>query len=214
MIGYWISLVNGSSSKFATKIYNIVLNDYLHIGTKYKWLDCIKQILISVGKPDLLNQYSIHNPRATKLKLSKTLHDLFVQDWNVKINASSKGRNYKLFKQDIKLEPFLTFLPRHYYLPLIKFRSANHKLPIETGRWENINHQDRKCNLCMKNDLGDEFHYLLVCPFFDAQRKQLLKRYYFLRPNIIKYKELLNCKNKYILLNLSKFIIIIMKHFS
>ena len=79
--------------------------------------------------------------------------------------------------------------------------------------WENIVYEDRKCNLCDKNDLGDEFHYLLICPYFQNERKDLLKRYYYLRPNTIKFQELLNCKNKQVLLNLSKFMKLIMSKF-
>ena len=96
---------------------------------------------------------------------------------------------------------------------MIKFRTANHKLPIEVGRWENIVYEDRKCNFCEKNELGDEFHYLFICSYFQNERKDLLKRYYYLRPNIIKYQELMNCKNKHALLNLSKFKKLIMSKF-
>ena len=56
------------------------------------------------------------------------------------------------------------------YIPFIKFRTANHKLPVETGRRENIPHAERKCSLCNKNDIGDEFHYLLICLYFATER--------------------------------------------
>ena len=73
----------------------------------------------------------------------------------------------------MNIEPYLTSLPKRLYIPLIKFRTSNYKLPIETGRWENINIEDRKCQLCDKNDLGDDFHYLLTCSYFDHDRKKL-----------------------------------------
>ena len=114
---------------------------------------------------------------------------------------------------NINFETFLISLPHSSSIPMVKFRTANHKLPIEVGRWENIVYEDRKCNLCDKNDLGDEFHYLLICPYFQNERKDLLKRYYYLRPNTIKFQELLNCKNKQVLLNLSKFMKLIMSKF-
>ena len=87
------------------------------------------------------------------------------------------------------------------------------EVEVEVSRWENIVYEDRKCNLCDKNDLGDEFHYLLICPYFQNERKDLLKRYYYLRPNTFKFQELLNCKNKQVLLNLSKFMKLIMSKF-
>ena len=106
IVGYWISLVNGNESKLAKRIYNIINDDCSNSGILYKWINCIKQILIFVGKPDLFNQPFIYNPHATKLKISETWHDIFTQDWNTKINTSTKGRSYNLFKQDTKLECF------------------------------------------------------------------------------------------------------------
>ena len=97
MIGLWISLVNGNNSKFSRKLYNIMLTDS-GSGRNYKWINYIKNILISVGKPDLINQPFINNPQATKAKIVKSLNDLYVQDWIAKLGLSSKGRNYSIFK--------------------------------------------------------------------------------------------------------------------
>ena len=51
----------------------------------------------------------------------------------------------------------------------VNFRLCINKLPIETGRWQNIDHNLRKCNKCNDNDLGDELHYLYRCSFFDEE---------------------------------------------
>ena len=214
MIKYWISLVNNDNGNKLSKImYNIML-DETNNGNTFKWLDYIKDILISVGKPDLINQPHINNPHATKLKIVTSLKDLVIQDWYAKLNQSSKGRTYSLFKENVDFESYLTTLPKRFYIPLIKFRTANFKLPIETGRWENVNIEDRKCMLCDKNDLGDDFHYLLTCPYFEHDRTTLLKAYYYTRPNIIKYKELMTNKNTNEQINLSKFMKIIMNKFA
>ena len=66
--------------------------------------------------------------------------------------------------------------------------------------------------LCNKNDLGDEYHYLLICPFFSDKRKQFIDKYYFTRPNMPKFKDLLNNQNINTLKNLSKFCGVILKH--
>ena len=95
------------------------------------------------------------------------------------------------------------------YLPLIKFRTSNHSLPIETGRWENVPFDDRKCQLCHKNELGDEFHYLFCCTYFETERKRHLKPYFYKRPNIIKLKELLASDNLATLKKLSEFVQIV-----
>ena len=63
-------------------------------------------------------------------------------------------------------------------LSMIKFRTCN-KFPVERGHWDNTEFANRKYELCPKNDIGDNFHYLLICPFFESQRKQYIDSYYF-----------------------------------
>ena len=49
------------------------------------------------------------------------------------------------------------------------------------------------CNLCLP---GDEYHYILICPFFYHSRKILLKPYFYNRPNIKKFNILLSSSNQ------------------
>ena len=65
-------------------MYNIILSE-LGNGQNYKWLNHIKQILISVGRAELFDQQYIYNQKSIKAKIVKTLNDLFIQDWNTKV---------------------------------------------------------------------------------------------------------------------------------
>ena len=187
----------------------------LNRGQNFKWLNYIKEILISVGEPGLFNQNFIQNPKATKDKIVNRLNDLYIQEWVAKLQTSSKGRNYSIFKQNINLESYITALPRRVFIPIIKFRTCKYKLPIETGRWHDVPYNERKCTLCNQNELGDDFHYLMKCSFFETKRKALLRPIYYNRPYIIKFQDLLNCNRKTILTKLSKFMkVIIMNKFS
>ncbi len=56
---------------------------------------------------------------------------------------------------------------------MIRFRTCNHRLPVETGRYINILKCNRKCNLCDLDDIGDEFHYFCLCPKFHNARKSI-----------------------------------------
>ena len=123
------------------------------------------------------------------------------------------GINYKLFKDSISLEQYFLILPRKFYIPLVKFRTTNHFFPIETGRWQGIELADRKCELCNTNDICDEFHLLLTCPYFMEQRQKYIKRYYFNRPTVLKNKELMSVTNENQLIKLSRFVAILLNHF-
>jgi hypothetical protein len=55
---------------------------------------------------------------------------------------------------------------------------------IEHGRWNNIPRENRKCNLCNLEEIGDEFHYILNCPYFKQYRDIYIKKRYTKRPTI------------------------------
>ena len=73
---------------------------------------------------------------------------------------------------------------------IISSKTRNHKLPVEKGRWNKIEYNRRLCDLCNLKDM----------------RKQYIKPYFYQRPNILKYEQLLNSKNMKILMSLAKFI--------
>ena len=203
MVNFWINLIGGDKDKLSFKMYQYMLNLE---NFRSKWLDEIKSILIEVGRYDVW-QYQNKTPYTiTKQYLKQTLLDLNLQNWRESLNASSKGKNYSIIKESIALERYLTILSKNRYSVLVKFRTGNHFFPIETDRWLGIELNDRKCSLCDLNDIGDEIHYLLICPFFEDKRKALIKSYYYKRPNILKFKELLTTQSVNQLHNLCRFI--------
>ena len=68
------------------------------------------------------------------------------------------------------------------------------KSPIETGRWQNIERENRKCVLCNSDAIGDEYHYIFNCSAFDNCRKQCIafyNYYYRNRTNTLKFYDLM-----------------------
>ena len=87
---------------------------------------------------------------------------------------SNKAQIYGGFKNDHCLETYLIILPQHEYISLFKFRTANHRFPIESGRWDGTALEDRPCTLCNKRQIGSEKHYLLECEYFTNARNTCL----------------------------------------
>ena len=74
----------------------------------FKWIRCINDILVPVGRPDLFKTEPVNN--SVKVDISRTLSDLYIQEWNEKANISSKGKQYFLFKDNLNFENiWLTF---------------------------------------------------------------------------------------------------------
>ena len=58
-------------------------------------------------------------------------------------------------------------------------------------------HGDGKCNFCDKNDLGDEFHYIFVCPHLRLFRNRFIDLETRTNFNTLKFKYLFQTKKYY-----------------
>ena len=175
---------------------------------KCKWLDFIYNICNSTGMNFLLNTDNISlSTQFIKYKIKNVLQDHFIQSWFSDIEKSSRHEFYGIFKTEFKLESYLIKLPRFHNSWICKFRTANIKIPVETGRWKNIPKENRICTFC-NDGIGDEFHYLFVCKNYDinALRNKYVPTYYSSNPTKIKLKGLLSFCHVELLSNISRFI--------
>ena len=110
--------------------------------------------------------------------------------------GSNKGSLYLNMKSSFESEKYLTIPPANLRITYCKFRTGNHNLPVEAGRWEKskIDYEKRWCDLCHKY-IGDEYHLLLVCPLLKAIPDKHLPEYFTKSPNIHKFRLLLNKSN-------------------
>jgi hypothetical protein len=103
--------------------------------------------------------------------------------------------------------------PTHFHIfvmALARFRTSNHKLPIETGGWNNIPRDKKICHLC-GIEMGDEYHYIMKCSVFDERRLLYVPQVYTQSPNTLKFYNLSSCEEISVINNLCKFIKIINK---
>ena len=120
----------------------------------------------------------------------------FIQEWRGKESQSLKAFTYFSFKHNIELEKYFVTVPEKMFWLLVKIRTANHKLPIETGRWDGTARHERIGHLCHLRDIGDEFHNICKCPFFNSERLRFLKPYYIHQPSMFKLGKLLASTNE------------------
>ena len=70
--------------------------------------------------------------------VKQRLLDQFVQNWQTSLSDSSKALNYRIFKTKFEFEEYFNILNIGDAIRLCRFRTTNRYLPIETGRWRNI----------------------------------------------------------------------------
>ncbi len=128
-----------------------------------------------------------------------------LKSWWSSAVTSSKGEYYVLYKQLLILEPYLLNLPAHCRHWITKLRTCNHRLPIETGRWHNIDKENRLCTFC-NNAVCDELHFLLFCPSLTMLRTSTLPQYFCKYPNIDKFIYIMKCEYGPLLVKLARYI--------
>ena len=205
MLNFWLRTINGKEFKISTIVCNVLklLSD--HGVYSSPWLKYIHTTLQELGLSHVWQDFAFLSRSWFKPAIKLRLSDAYLQSWQSKINDSTQCTNYRIFKTKMCLDDYLLKLPISYKIILTKFRCGNHRLPIVTGRFNGIDRQNRICQLCNLNKIGDEFHYLFECPNIETSRKKYLKKYYRSRPNTLKMYQLFNSNSPKELLNLSKF---------
>lgn len=212
MIGFWQRIINGKPDKISHKLYKILLVMHQRGFFHSKWLLSIKNTLHECDKEQVwLNQEAANSiSKVVKLKLVEN----YKQAWKVSVFESPKCLNYRIFKQNFEFERYFSVLPSDLALVFFRFRSLNHKFPIEWGRFLGTARDDRICELCFLNRLGDEYHYVLECTYFDDLRKLYLPRDMFTRPiNTMKFESLMSTSDSHLLFKISKYCKVVLKTF-
>ena len=106
MMDFWLSIVSGKGSKLSKLLYTIMFHEQEKGVYDFIWIRCINDILVFVGRPDLFRNDSVNNPKSVKRGISRTLSDIYFQEWNEKVNISSKGKQYFLFKDNLNFEKY------------------------------------------------------------------------------------------------------------
>ena len=179
-------------------------------GYKSTFLNSVEHQLNCLGLSELwlCQWYPNILPSASvfKSRIKQRLFDQYVQEWFEEINNNELYYNYRMFKTEFCFEKYLNILPANLVSFLVKYRTLNHRMPIQKGRFLKMNRSERVCLKCNSGDLGDEFHYLFTCSYCTEERKRLIKTYYWKRPNAIKYQQLLGSSSRLVLLKLVRFI--------
>jgi hypothetical protein len=88
-------------------------------------------------------------------------------------------RTYRLLKCDIETSHYVKIhLPRKQISILASLRCGNLPINIERGRYTKPVTPlcDRLCTVCVGNNIENEMHFLIECPFYDTIRYSLFNK--------------------------------------
>ena len=100
-----------------------------------------------------------------------TMKTRYIDHWRHTLQHSKKLEFYSSFKNNFAPSIYLDITRKNCNRKtLVKLRIGNHKLGIETGRYDNNPRCERLCSLCDINEIEDEIHFLFRCSKYSTIR--------------------------------------------
>lgn len=194
-------------NKYIKLMYNTMLNDLAELPNKTNWASLVRHLLMSLGFYEAWLNQGVGNVNIFLSLFKQRLADTFMQNWRERLDMSTRATFYKSFA-NFQFQPYLDELNVFKYIQAFsKLRMSAHRLEIEAGRWARPNSIpvcERKCSLCKV--LEDEYHFVLECSRYLDLRKKYIAEYYWKRPSMYKFMELINSSNKICIRNTGTYI--------
>ena len=205
IVNYWLKIIN-SDNVIISKIYQMSLGDCYR--GKTNWVSCIKKLLCDYEFSNVFDNPNMYNSKWTSSIFKSVVIDNFKQIWFNEVSASSVLQLYKTVKDCIGFETYLTILPKDLRFFVTRLRISAHSLRIQTDRYctTYTPRIDRICKYCNKNEIEDEYHFVINCERYTNIRTKYLNPFYYVRPSMFKFISLLKSDDEHILFNLSKYI--------
>ena len=154
------------------------VNKNLHDEGIYSWYTCanniFKEFNLNIDNYTNLNQPFQQVKYSMKTQLRKVVSEQYVNKFKEKLSTYSDESKwflhvYSKLKLDIGTEKYLSELSSFKNRQILaKFRTSDHCLQIETGRYKNIPRPQRLCNICQV--VEDEYHFLLNCKLNEQKK--------------------------------------------
>ncbi|MCG8093252.1 MAG: hypothetical protein JAZ17_06420 [Candidatus Thiodiazotropha endolucinida] len=207
IIKYWFKILASDSKKYIKLVYNMMLRDMESRPNTVNWASLVRHLLMSVGFYEVWLQQGVGNYTAFISLFKQRITDIFIQNWHARLDDSSRAIFYKSFAT-FQFQPYLDKVNVYKYIQAFsRLRMSSHRLEIEAGRWvkpNNIPVNERKCVLCQI--LEDEYHFVLECPLYVELRQKYISKYYWNRPSMMKFVDLINTTNQIYIRKLCVFI--------
>ena len=155
--------------------------------------------------------------------IKNKIFNLYTKTWNEERNKQRlKGKHqiYAEIKTTNCFEKYLDIENMNIRKAIIKMRISSHKFPIETGRYEGKERDNRICPICC-NDIGNEKHYVFECEnkMITDIREEFISVIYKKSPQIKKltsedkFKYMLLCRDETLIKDIGILFLKIQKEF-
>ena len=121
-----------------------------------------------------LNQ-SMIDTNQNKQLIHTRIEEFASHNWYAYISTLSMCTMYILFKKPLNFEEYLLSCNYRERISLTKYRCANSNIPVYNQIYIIYMYETELCTLCDINVNGDEYHYIMICPYFRQCKELYLK---------------------------------------
>ena len=208
IVKYWFKILASGDRKYINIVYRMMLRDMDLKRNSVNWASLIKHLLMSLGFYDVWLAQGVGDYNVFILTLKQRLSDNFIQNWHSRLESSSRATFYSSVAI-FQLQPYLEKINVVKFQKAVsRLRVASHRLEIEAGRWARPNRipiNDRICRVCKV--LEDEYHFVIECRLYEELRNKHIPKYYWLRPSMLKFVQLMKSDKVKLIRNVSQYIL-------
>ncbi len=143
MIKFWSKLITNNYN-LSSQMYKFLYRCHVN-GHSNKWINHIENILVSNGLGNYWLGQEVPSVDYFAAIFKQRLKDQYKQNWSTKVMESPISVIYRGIKSEWGCERYLCSLPADLRIALGRFRCSNHKLPVEVGRYQNVQRENRTC---------------------------------------------------------------------
>ena len=95
IIKYWLKIIHCQNTKYVKIVYDMLVNDFNVYPNKVSWAKLLHNLLGELGLMEAWLQQNVGNLQGFLSIVKKRLNDTFVQNWNSRLNDSSRALFYR-----------------------------------------------------------------------------------------------------------------------
>ena len=201
---FWLKLLCMNESRLPRKAYKVLY--VLDERGKITWATSIKTFLSCHGFREVWENQGVGNVNVFLRSCKQRLIDSRWQDWNSHLYSSDRFSLYRLFKTNVKIEPYFNLeLNKFAKNALLRIRCGMSSLAVHRRRYLKNNDSDLLCRLCHAA-CEDELHFVLCCQCLLDLREEYIAKKFYRYPCTFRFVLLLSTSNKNVLKNLALYL--------
>ena len=169
---FWAKLTKMDDGRWVKRTYRASRLQAEKVPGLNNWASCTRLWLYRMNLGHLWEQEQ-EVKDDTRAIIRGRVREYFENEWRNKMQQKPKLEGYRAVKDSLNLEHYLASKDTTARKKFTTLRSGAGLLRVETGRREKLAREDRTCLVCASNEVEDPGHFMLRCPAYRQDRKEL-----------------------------------------